>query len=145
MTIDPDLAGELIRRALLLVLLLSAPVLLAGLIVGVAVSLVQAVTQVQEQSLSFIPKIVAMFAAAIVTLPWVTGQLLEFAREVFAAAGHDPERILPITTDELDPPRPAPRPANSVLDNMAWRLHGFTPSRDFREPLAEVVARLQAD
>ena len=85
MTIDPDLAGELIRRALLLVLLLSAPVLLAGLIVGVAVSLVQAVTQVQEQSLSFIPKIVAMFAAAIVTLPWVTGQLLEFAREVFTS------------------------------------------------------------
>ena len=69
----------------------------------------------------------------------------EFAREVFSAAGHDPERILPITTDELDPPRPAPRPANSVLDNLAWRLHGFTPSRDFREPLAEVVARLRAD
>lgn len=69
----------------------------------------------------------------------------EFARAVFSAAGHDPDRILPISTDELDPPRPAPRPANSVLDNMAWRLHGFEPSRDFREPLAEVVARLQAD
>ena len=65
-----------------------------------------------------------------------------FARAVFAAGGHDPDRISPITTAELDPPRPAPRPANSVLDNLAWRLHGFTPSRDFREPLAEVVARL---
>ena len=68
-----------------------------------------------------------------------------FARAVFAAAGHDPDRISPITTADLDPPRPAPRPANSVLDNLAWRLHGFTPSRDFREPLAEVVSRLQAD
>lgn len=68
----------------------------------------------------------------------------EFAREVFAAAGHDPGRISPISTADLDPPRPAPRPANSVLDNLAWRLHGFTPSRDFREPLAEVVAWLSA-
>jgi dTDP-4-dehydrorhamnose reductase len=66
-----------------------------------------------------------------------------FARAVFEAAGHDPERVSPITTDQLDPPRPAPRPANSVLDNLAWRLHGFEPSRDFREPLAELVRRLQ--
>ena len=66
----------------------------------------------------------------------------EFAREVFAAAGHDPQRVQPISTAELQPPRPAPRPANSVLDNMAWRMHGFEESRDFREPLAEVVGRL---
>lgn len=67
----------------------------------------------------------------------------EFAREVFSAAGHDPERIEPTTTAQLQPPRPAERPANSVLDNMAWRLHGFEPSRDFREPLAELVAALR--
>lgn len=67
----------------------------------------------------------------------------EFAREVFVAAGHDPARISPISTAELQPPRPAPRPANSVLDNMAWRMHGFESSRDFREPLAEVVAALR--
>lgn len=67
-----------------------------------------------------------------------------FARAVFAAAGHDPDRISPISTAELDPPRPAPRPANSVLDNLAWRLHGFAPSRDFHEPLDEVVASLRA-
>jgi dTDP-4-dehydrorhamnose reductase len=66
----------------------------------------------------------------------------EFAREVFAAAGHDPDRISPIATADLQPPRPAPRPANSVLDNMAWRLHGFQPSRDFRDPLREVVSQL---
>lgn len=66
----------------------------------------------------------------------------EFAREVFAAAGADPERVSPISTDQLDPPRPAPRPANSVLDDLAWRGHGFRPSRDFREPLAELVRAL---
>lgn len=68
----------------------------------------------------------------------------EFAREVFAAAGHDPDRVSPISTAELQPPRPAPRPANSVLDSLAWRAHGFPEPRDFREPLAELVAVLQA-
>jgi dTDP-4-dehydrorhamnose reductase len=67
----------------------------------------------------------------------------EFAREVFAAAGADPERVSPITTDQLDPPRPAPRPANSVLDDLAWRGHGFAPSRDFREPLGELIRALR--
>lgn len=66
----------------------------------------------------------------------------EFAQAVFSAAGHDPSRIAAITTAQLDPPRPAARPANSVLDGFAWRSHGFPPSRDFREPLAEVVQAL---
>lgn len=65
-----------------------------------------------------------------------------FAREVLAAAGHDPERVRPIRTDELDPPRPAPRPANSVLDNAVLRAGGLPLLRDFREPLAELVTRL---
>ena len=83
MSLDLDLATELIRRTLLLVLLLSAPILAAGLIVGIVVSLLQAVTQIQEQTLSFIPKIVAMFVVAIITLPWMSNHLLDFAREVF--------------------------------------------------------------
>lgn len=64
----------------------------------------------------------------------------EFVREILVAAGHDPDRVSPISTAELDPPRPAPRPANSVLDNVAWRDAGYTPLRDFRAPLAEMVA-----
>ncbi|HTO00234.1 MAG TPA: dTDP-4-dehydrorhamnose reductase [Microthrixaceae bacterium] len=67
----------------------------------------------------------------------------EFAQSVFTAAGHDAERVHPISTAELRPQRPAPRPANSVLDNAAWRFHGFEPARDFREPLAEVVQMLR--
>jgi dTDP-4-dehydrorhamnose reductase len=67
----------------------------------------------------------------------------EFAQEVLRANGDDPERVEPIMTADLDPPRPAPRPANSVLDNTAWRLAGLPPLRDFREPLAELVARLE--
>jgi dTDP-4-dehydrorhamnose reductase len=66
----------------------------------------------------------------------------EFAREVLAAAGHDPGRVRPIATAELDPPRPAPRPANSVLDNAALRAAGVPLLRDFREPLAELIEKI---
>lgn len=66
----------------------------------------------------------------------------EFVREILAAGGHDPDRVKPISTAELSPPRPAPRPANSVLENAAWRAAGYELLRDFREPLAELVARL---
>lgn len=66
----------------------------------------------------------------------------EFARAVAAAAGEDPARVVPCSTAQLRPVRPAPRPANGVLDNAALRSAGFEPTRDFREPLAELVARL---
>lgn len=69
----------------------------------------------------------------------------EFAREVLTAAGEDPERVEPIATKELQPPRPAPRPANSMLDNAALRLGGVPLLPDFREPLHRLVTRLQAD
>ncbi len=67
----------------------------------------------------------------------------EFAREVFSAAGADPDRVSPITTAQLDPPRPAPRPANSVLANVAMGLSGLDPLRDFRESLPDLVAALR--
>ncbi len=66
----------------------------------------------------------------------------EFVREILAVAGHDPDRVRPIATADLDPPRPAPRPANSVLDNAVWRAAGLPMLRDFRAPLAELVAKL---
>jgi len=66
----------------------------------------------------------------------------EFVREILQAAGRDPAMVRPISTDQLDPPRPARRPANSVLDNAAWRAAGLPPLRDFRRPLAELVGEL---
>ncbi len=65
-----------------------------------------------------------------------------FVGDILEAAGYDRGRVSPIATADLDPPRPAPRPANSVLDNAAWRAAGKEPLRDFREPLAELIARL---
>jgi dTDP-4-dehydrorhamnose reductase len=66
----------------------------------------------------------------------------EFARAVLESAGLDPARVEPITTAELRPPRPAPRPANSVLDNAALRLSGLPLPPDYRESLDRLVGIL---
>ena len=78
-----DHATEMIRQTLILALLVSAPMLLIGLIVGVVVSLLQAVTQIQEQTLTFVPKIAAMVAAAILLMPWIGNRLLEYSQAMF--------------------------------------------------------------
>ena len=67
----------------------------------------------------------------------------EFTREVMRAAGHDPERVKPVKTRDLVPPRPAARPANSVLENKRLRDEGLTLLDDFRVPLQRLVQRLQ--
>jgi dTDP-4-dehydrorhamnose reductase len=68
----------------------------------------------------------------------------EFARAVLEVAGLDPGRVRPIATADLDPPRPAPRPANSVLDNAALRLGGMPLLPHYREPLERLVRHLRS-
>lgn len=67
----------------------------------------------------------------------------EFARAVVAAAGGDAERVEPISTADLVPARPAPRPANSVLADTVMAAAGISPMRDFHAPLRELVDRLR--
>jgi dTDP-4-dehydrorhamnose reductase len=66
----------------------------------------------------------------------------QFARDILAFSGADPDRVRPIATSQLVPPRPAPRPANSVLDNAALRLQGLPLLRDHHEPLERLVKEL---
>ena len=76
-------AVDIGRQALMVTLVVSAPILLVGMCVGLVISILQAVTQVQEQTLSFVPKIIAMALAVGLMLPWIARQLMTFGKEMF--------------------------------------------------------------
>ena len=80
----PDTVLELCTQALELSLRVGLPLLVAGLVVGLAVSIFQAVTQIQEQTLSFIPKILALAGVLIVGGPWMLNQLLSYTTELWS-------------------------------------------------------------
>ena len=71
------------REALLLVLILSAAPVLTAMVVGLVISLIQAATQVQEQTLTFVPKIVAAFLALAIAGTWMLTQIVQFATALF--------------------------------------------------------------
>lgn len=79
---DAGTALEIGRYALWMTLVISGPILIIGLVVGLLLAFLQAVTQLQEQSLTFVPKIIAMVAAAVVFLPWITEQMVAYTREM---------------------------------------------------------------
>ncbi len=79
---DAQDAIELGRQALLMTLTIAAPVLIAGMTVGLLIGLIQALTQIQEQTVAFVPKIVAMVLALFFTLPWALTQMVEYSREL---------------------------------------------------------------
>jgi len=80
MTLD---AVDVVRVALMEALIISVPILGAGLLVGLIISLFQAVTQIQEQTLSFVPKIVAMIVVSILLLNWISIRMIELATSMF--------------------------------------------------------------
>lgn len=71
------------QNAMLVTMLASAPMLAAGLIVGLVVSIFQSVTQIQEMTLSFVPKIIAVMVAFIVCLPWILATVMRFVQPIF--------------------------------------------------------------
>ena len=76
-----DLVIQLAQEALMVVLLVSAPML--GLIVGLLVAVFQATTSIQEQTLAFIPKIIAVFVAILIFGPWMLRIMVEYVTNVF--------------------------------------------------------------
>lgn len=73
---------EVTRQTLLLTIQISLPVLLVGLVVGVSIALVQALTQIQEMTLVFVPKIVAIFLSLFFFFPWMTHTLIVFMQNL---------------------------------------------------------------
>jgi flagellar biosynthetic protein FliQ len=77
-------AVDIARLALLQALIIAVPILGAGLVVGLFISLFQAVTQIQEQTLTFVPKIITMVLVAVVLMGWIALRMTEFAIEMFS-------------------------------------------------------------
>jgi flagellar biosynthetic protein FliQ len=80
---DPQDAVDLCREAIFITLLISAPVLVAGMAIGLIVGLLQALTQIQEQTIAFVPKLIVMVLALTFTLPWLVTRLVEYTQQVF--------------------------------------------------------------
>jgi len=80
--------SDIFGNAIYHILILSAPMLLAALIVGLVVSIFQATTQIQEQTLSFVPKVLAIFLVLLVAGPWLLTTLKEFTLSIFNQIGN---------------------------------------------------------
>lgn len=82
--ITDQLAIQIVRETLLTALLIAGPMLLSGLIVGVLISMLQSVTQVQEMTLTFIPKILTVVTVLILLSPWMLGVITSFVNMIYA-------------------------------------------------------------
>lgn len=79
----PDMVVALARQAIEVALFLALPMLGVSLVVGVLISVLQAATQIQEMTLTFVPKILSMFIALLIAFPWMMDKMLNFTRELF--------------------------------------------------------------
>ena len=74
---------DLARNAIMLALLVAGPMLIVALLIGLVVSILQAVTQIQEQTLAFVPKLIGVSAVFLIALPWVLQLLVKYTTELF--------------------------------------------------------------
>ena len=80
---NPDVVIGIARQAIQVTLLVALPILGIGLVVGILVSLVQAATQIQEMTLTFVPKIISIFVGLLILLPWIMNHLVTYTTELF--------------------------------------------------------------
>jgi len=80
---SPELVITIGRDAIMTMLLVSAPMLVSGLIIGLIISIFQAITQIHEMTLTFIPKIAIVAVALLIFMPWMINYLLDFANNLF--------------------------------------------------------------
>ena len=80
---SPEMVINLVQNALYILIIVSAPVLLVSLVVGLLVSVLQAATQINEMTLTFIPKLLAMFLVLVLAGPWMLNTLVEYTTRLF--------------------------------------------------------------
>jgi flagellar biosynthesis protein FliQ len=83
--VNEEFVIELARQAVRIILLAASPMMIAGLVVGLMVSIFQAATQINEQTMTFAPKIVAVLVALLIAAPWILNTVVDFAHEIFGA------------------------------------------------------------
>ncbi len=81
---DAQDAVDLGRQAIIVALLIGSPVLLVGMVVGLFVGLLQAVTQIQEQTIAFVPKLVVMVLTIALLAPWLINQMVQYSHDLVA-------------------------------------------------------------
>ena len=81
----PEMVTSIMGEAIKITLIVGAPMLVVGLLVGLAISVFSAVTQIQEMTLTFVPKIVAVFLTLMFTLPWIIEKLTTYTTNLFAS------------------------------------------------------------
>jgi flagellar biosynthetic protein FliQ len=79
----PEMVTSIGKETIEVILLVSAPVLLAGMVVGLLISIFQAVTQIQEMTLSFVPKLIIVFLVLVGLSPWMMEVMLKFTSQIF--------------------------------------------------------------
>jgi flagellar biosynthetic protein FliQ len=84
---DASAAVDICRHTLIAALIIGAPMLIVGMAAGLLIGLLQALTQIQDQTVAFVPKLVAMAAVMVVCMPWLFMRMVEFTRQVFENAG----------------------------------------------------------
>ncbi len=81
---NPEVATDLLRHLVTMAVTIAAPILLTAVVVGLAISLFQSVTSIQEQTLSFVPKALAVVGLLILIMPWILRTLIEYAAAMIA-------------------------------------------------------------
>lgn len=79
----PEFVTSIAKETIQVVLLISVPVLVSGMLVGLVVSVFQAVTQIQEQTLAFVPKVIVVFVVLLLLSPWIMGVMMGFTSKIF--------------------------------------------------------------
>jgi len=80
---NADHVLDLARESILVMIKIGAPIMLVALLVGVVIALIQALTQMQEMTLSFVPKVLAIFVTVLLSLPFMTNTLINFGEDLF--------------------------------------------------------------